>query len=425
MNPPVFPLGIGYLSSSLRREGFCVKIIDILHLQNYNIEIKDYIKNFAPNIIGISIRNIDNTCLNKYRNFISEYQKIIFNIQAAFPSIHIIIGGSAFSIFPKIFLKILRVKYGILGGNLHDAVNIFKQLMENNIDLKSPSLVFMSKKNTIQINPPSKNFFLEDFPFPDRDNFIHPIQNNIKIRHNLQSKIGCAFNCLYCSYPLIEGNKVQCRSIPNIINEIIELTEVYKIYEFDFVDSVFNFPPKHAYDICKEIIKRKISVSWSCFIHPHFISRDFLLTLKNAGCSNVEIGIDSGSIVCLKSLRKNLSKEDIIKSILICQEINLSYSVCLIFGAPNETNSTVIETLDLMNELHVTNLFALIGIRVLPKTPIQKMYFKSTNMEKQFSPLFYLSNKTDSNSIRLIFERYKKTNKNWIIIYNTSVNFYR
>ena len=103
---------------------------------------------------------------------------------------------------------------------------------------------------------------LDDLPYPDRSEFDNKAYLKLGGMGNIQTKRGCPFNCIYCTYPVIQGKKVRMRSPENVCSEIESLLEdgVDNIF---IVDNEFNYPVEHAQAICREIIHRDLSVKWS------------------------------------------------------------------------------------------------------------------------------------------------------------------
>ena len=98
---------------------------------------------------------------------------------------------------------------------------------------------------------------LDDFPAPDRSGLDNAAYLEFGGMGNLQTKRGCPFNCIYCTYPIIEGRRVRLRSPKRICDEIESLVK-FGINNLFVVDNEFNFPVEHAQFVCHEIINRKL-----------------------------------------------------------------------------------------------------------------------------------------------------------------------
>ena len=87
---------------------------------------------------------------------------------------------------------------------------------------------------------------------------------------NIQTKRGCSFKCIYCTYPVIEGKKVRLRN-PTLVCDEIEVMLEQGIDNIFFVDNTFNYPVDHAMKICLEIIDLILKVKSGCYAHLGFV----------------------------------------------------------------------------------------------------------------------------------------------------------
>jgi radical SAM superfamily enzyme YgiQ (UPF0313 family) len=415
-NPLIFPIGLGYIRSSLLKNDFEVGILDFAHLPFQKNVLLSYLNQYKPNFVCISIRNLDNCCCLRPRSFINPIKEIASWIKERDSAIPIIIGGSGFSLLPQIWLQTVEADFGIVGDGTK-SLPILLNCLRNREDLNNlPGFINFNKYKWIGY-PTEHAERLDEIPFPSRDGFVHPLQENQKVRYNIQTKRGCNFKCIYCAYPLLEGKNLRLRSPKNVVDEIQEMLEKYYINEFDFVDNVFNNPLEQASAICREIISRKLKVTWSCFLNPAFCSKDFLNLLIDAGCTHVEFGIDSASNKMLKTMKKNFNQNDIRSIVDYCKDTNISYNLCLLFGCPGETVETVRETLRFLNELGVEQIFGLIGVRILPNTEIHHRYSMNLKISDLLEPKFYISKKIHPDQILNEFDTfYKEKNPGWMIL---------
>ena len=111
--PAVFPLGLSCLAATIR--GHNLKIFDPNILPSHHQEFANLLRKFSPDVVGISLRNIDST--NKKRVvFYYKYFKEMINVISD-NRIKIIVGGPGFSMFAiKIMHDEPRIDYGVFGG---------------------------------------------------------------------------------------------------------------------------------------------------------------------------------------------------------------------------------------------------------------------------------------------------------------------
>ena len=100
----VYPLGLSMVATALRKAGHVVNQFDFLRNGMSLEALNNELRSFEPDIIGISMRNIDNVNLMNEQRYIDAVKEIVKNIRNVTNS-PVILGGSAFSIMPEIILS--------------------------------------------------------------------------------------------------------------------------------------------------------------------------------------------------------------------------------------------------------------------------------------------------------------------------------
>src|SRR4030042_6372782 len=111
---PVAPIGAAYVAKALRSNHHDVRVLDLCFVKDDYSVIAASLKDFAPDFIGVSIRNIDNLTNKKSMFYMPRIRRITDFIKSE-TSAPIVVGGSGFSIFPEEVLKYLEVEVGIIG----------------------------------------------------------------------------------------------------------------------------------------------------------------------------------------------------------------------------------------------------------------------------------------------------------------------
>ena len=121
-----FPLGLAYLSSCL--DDHQIKILDLNLYQNPYNELVTKLAEFSPDIIGISLRNIDNQTRISLNYFYLEFKKTIRAIKKQAPDTPLVVGGAGFSMFAQ---KIMNRNSEIDFGVFQEGEESFSELLEN------------------------------------------------------------------------------------------------------------------------------------------------------------------------------------------------------------------------------------------------------------------------------------------------------
>lgn len=413
--PPVFPLGLSYIHASLCASGWEAGMLDMTQLDFSQEAVTSHLVDYSPVFIGLSIRNLDNCCMQYPRSFVEQVTTMVTWIRQWNSTVLIILGGAGFSLLPKQWLQETGADYGIVGDGCDSMVQLLAQLDKGEEPAEVSGLMYRAREGEWKFWPPEAAGTLDQNFFPSRSGFLHSYDVERKVRHNVLTKRGCALSCTYCAYPSLEGKEVRQRTPKAVVDEIEQMVVQHQIDSFDFVDSVFNYPLEHAEDICRELITRSIPVTWGCFLNPRYFNSGFAELLKHAGCTEVEFGIDSGSDVCLRAFKKNFRQKEIRAVVELCRAHALSFSFCLLIGGPEETSETFQETLDLMEELRVQRIFGLFGIRILPATDMYS-YVGSPEPDDLLSPKFFMSTHLNLEQAKQICLPYKERNPDWMFI---------
>ena len=408
---PVQPIGLAYVAATLLKAGHSAQVVDLCFEANDKALLSEHIVSHTPDVICFSIRNIDSTSFPESIYYLPRIKELV-NICKLKSSAVMIAGGSGFSIAPAEILDYLELDLGVVGEGEYAIEELIGRLEEKRSFSHIPGLVFREKES-FQINQRSVPLDL-DLYSPARE-FIdmarYTSEGGIT---SVQSKRGCHFNCIYCTYPLIEGKMVRMRSPEKVVDELEMLYDRYGVDSFCFVDNVFNFPLDHAYCICNGIIQRGLKIHWTGFFHPRFITPDFAELIKKAGCSGVELGIDSASDKILTTLKKGFSASDVVNAMELCKQVELNTCCCLILGGPGEDGETLKETFDRMDETAPDAILAYSGIRIYPNTEMEKIALdEGYELGNHLEPRFYIS-ETLQESLVPTIQEFAKTHANFI-----------
>jgi radical SAM superfamily enzyme YgiQ (UPF0313 family) len=409
---PVFPLGLAYLTKGLKGEGHLVEVLDLCFSLDGAGELGEVLQRFQPDLIGLSLRNLDNLTYPTSVSYLREVEEVISVCRQSSPA-RLVIGGSGFSIAPKELLRVLDVDFGIMGEGEEVFLQLVKSLESEPPIPPSPHLLV---KEGIS-HPSIEGARVSSMHAPDRALFATRRYLEEGGMVNLQTKRGCPFSCIYCTYPLLEGKKVRLRETDEVVEEIYALTQEEGVDYVYFVDDIFNYPPRYAEALCRDMVRKKLQVRWSAFVNPGFLTPDLLNWMKEAGCVGVEFGTDSGSPRMLNSYGKSFAVEDVIRASALCSAIEINHCHYLLFGGPGEDEETIDESFRLMDQLNPTAVIAMLGIRIYPGTGMERISISEGVIHADTNliyPHFYISPKLGEKLKEIIREKALER-KGWIV----------
>lgn len=408
---PVYPLGAAYVATICRDNGHIVQTFDLNFKNDIKSELSDLLVDFQPQIICISMRNVDNATIARPISFLPDYQ-LVMDICREASNAKIILGGSGYSLFPKKFSDVLQPDYGVVGNAESFIIDLLADIEQGKAIEK---ILYSGNKQQTK-----KDIII--------DRSVFDLQKYSKFGGliGVQTQRGCVFKCAYCTYPFLEGYRLNTRSAVNVVDELEYLKNTFGTKYFFIVDSVFNHSEKHVKEVCLEIINRKLGIKWSAYLRPKFHDVKIFNIMKEAGCKSIELGTDALALPTLQSMQKGFTIDDVHNFCEQTRKVGIAFCHSLIFGAPGETEETVDITIKNVQATKPTAVLAFAGIRIFPKTTLaeyclQSGYLKSED-EITIKPVFYIEPKLEKEWILNKLKEVAKNDKRWIVPGMTTPN---
>ncbi|MGA2405808.1 MAG: radical SAM protein [Bacteroidales bacterium] len=411
---PVIPFGLCYIATVLETNGnHKVCFLDLCFSSNCKEDIQNSIRNFVPDVIGISIRNIDDTGGYKVHFLLEDVKNDVIDYCRKEFSGPIVIGGPSVGISGKEMLDYFDLEYAIPGDG-EAVMPEFVKRIENKQPLNGlKGLIIRREKTIIQDSEPFRVQNLDSLPFPKPLRYLNLDQyRRFGSPIQIQTKRGCAFRCAYCTYNKIEGNHYRLRNPKLIANEIEILVRETGINHLEFTDSIFNIPSSHAKEVLKEVINKKLDLRLHTMgLSPASVDEELLDLMKNAGFNEVDIGAESVCDEILVNLAKDFKHEDVINTANLLKKKKIPATWFIILGATSETQETVLKTLNTLGKVASKwdLVFVSSGIRVYNGAPLAEELMKNgvyrTN-DSFLHPVKIEPEKISLEEIHLIAKRY-------------------
>lgn len=355
----VYPLGLGVIASALQADAHEVSIFDFLQSGESLAALAKKVTSLQPALVGISIRNIDNTNAAHELRYIDVVKQIVDTIREA-GNAPIVLGGAGYSIMPGPILEMVGADYGVVGEGEELVRSLVKDLEAGNAPAEK-----LLHAGTKLIGPGITPAYYE----PDLlDQYL-----NIEGITPIQSKRGCNRQCVYCTYPLLEGHKIRAREAHAVVDDIEHLVSDQGVRQIFFVDSVFNDSDGEYRNLIAEMHQRKINIPWSAFFSPgRELDDDAVAQMKATGLESAEIGGDATTDETLRGLRKGFVWDDVVRTNELFLKHGITTTHSYMFGGPDETPDTVERGIANICSLRETANFVFMGIRILPGTPLWK-----------------------------------------------------
>lgn len=390
-----FPLGLAFVASALRRAGHEVVVLDFMFLEEWKEKLRTTLNDFHPDAVGLSIRNIDNQDMRSPVFFLSNHFDIVRAIRR-YSNAPIVLGGTGFNIHPAGCLRYLDADLGIYGEG-EEALPLLLDAIQSGEFDKVPGAVW-KKDNHIIVNPPRYISDPDQWVSPGYGDFdvtnYHEARGELPGCITVQNKRGCHMKCIYCSTPSLEGKQCRSRDLHQSVSEMAALNSEKNIQRFYIVDNVFNFPLSLAKDFCREITAQDLKISWQAIVNPAFTDEELFELMGKTGCRFISLGNESGHELILKNLRKGFTLDNVRKAARLARANGIRYACFLLLGGPEETQDTVMQSVEFMEELSPDLVTLKAGIRIYPGTQLETLARDEGmigNDQDLLHPAFYLS----------------------------------
>ena len=330
-----FPLGLPYISSSLKTAGYEVHT---LCLDNINYTIKESLES------KILENNIDVICTGGLSRECKKISRIFETAKIIKPDIITILGGGIISSDPETAMEVIHPDFGVIGEGEETICELAYALENKSSFDKINGIIYFDKNERLIKTDHRKEINdLDSLPLPDFDGFQYQMWSN-KNNHLgfILSERSCPYNCTFCFHPT--GNKYRQRSLDNIFKEIDYQIENYGINYFAFIGELFSVNENRILQFCEKI--KPYNINWTCCLRVADANDKLIKRMKECGCVIFATGFESADDKILKSMRKGTTSTQIENAVNLTFKYSMQMAGSFIFGDKEETIDSVTNTLD-------------------------------------------------------------------------------
>lgn len=412
--PPLPPMDLMYLASVARKVDFEPKIVDysLVKTSGEPLEIYDKfiadLKKFKPNYLVV---NVASTTLNSDLIVFEMAKKVLPKIITIAKGAHFLTDNF------DILLKHKAIDLLIIG----EAEETFKEILEDKKPYAKITGLYYRDKRLPKFSG-KRNFIknLDNIPFPARD----LVDNNLfrrpdtgEVQAIIKVSRGCPHHCFFCLATPVSGAKVRLRTPENIIEEITECVEKYKIKNFLFWSDFFNADRDWTMDLCQKLIDSKLNITWSSNTRADSADLEMAKLMYKSGCRLVSIGVESGSQFILDKIGKKITLDQIKSTVKIFKRAKIKTYNYFVLGLPWEDEKTADDTINFAKMLN-SDFVSFYTATPLPGTRFYN-YAKENGLLEEgdnFSSAYFQPVvKTHCLSKKRVLELHKKAVKNFYL----------
>lgn len=391
MNAQPLPLGLAYIAGYLDRERHSVRVVDLMFAEDYLAEIETVARDFQPEVVGISLRNLSNHSLLNTEWALPVTRDVIGRIRECCDAV-VVVGGPAFSLLPQQCFEFLEPDLGVAG----DAGETFAEIC-NRLDAGDPGVSDLAGVVCRQDGAVVANAGLCVSAFASRPRLEDLEMDKYR---SAGFGVGVLTKLGSFSYPtpgsaagMTEDDYRVIRPVDEVVAEVREVWERYGLRKVFFVDNGFNLPLGHAKALCGALIEADLGVRWNTCLASFGCDAELVELMRAAGCALALLGGGGGDPHDgAGGLTERLEAQWAVPR--LCEDGGLHYTVARTFGEPGETRESVAEKLAFLRGIKPALANLRVGVSVMPGTEAARLALAEGLIADEgelIAPTFYVA----------------------------------
>jgi len=362
---PEPPLGLAYLAASLLKYN---NDIEIEIIDGFLLNYDDYLRKISEidaDIVGVT------STLPQLGGAL-KIPRLIDDSNTRF-----VLGGPGVANISS--SRLYDSGYSVLchGEGERTIVELVEAFEERSLLKDVDGLSFFSDGKETRTPPRKLIDNLDDIPRParellDMEKYINNWGKILGVRTTqMISSRGCQFSCRFCDRTVF-GRKIRFMSSGRVIEEMKQLYDKYKVESIYFEDDLFTLNRRRVLDFCDTMKKELPGKKWGANARVETVDFEMLSQMKEAGCTELNFGIESGSQRILDFLGKGIKVDQMKKTFRWVNELEINGGMYLIIGIPGEKQSDIDMTKKLILELE-PKIITLSFLTPIPGTEVFEM----------------------------------------------------
>lgn len=371
------------LGTILLQDGFDVDVLRFGQIEGYQRDYPVFIERITQKILSHEPKCVSFYTLWPYFHVML---RIARELKAICPEIVIVMGGPQASATAKAIMDSIEyVDYVCTGEGEDTVLPFFRAILRNNaLGIEQvPGLYYRKDGNVIYTNIEVPLCNLNTLPqWDDRlyiDQYTRPEPAITRDDYfmNIDVGRGCPYNCSFCSSSYFWRRTYRLKTPERIVEDIRYFHDKFGIRSFGFSHDAFTTNLKLVDKVCDHFIEQGLDITWNCTARIDCIDEDLILKMRDTGMTQIELGIETGSLRMQKITHKNLNLDRAKYMVDFVMKSGVRIGLFFMCGFPEETLEDLKDTLDLMFELvdKGLNYVSMSYCRFNPNTEITNKYF--------------------------------------------------
>jgi anaerobic magnesium-protoporphyrin IX monomethyl ester cyclase len=343
------PLGIMSVGAYLRQDGIEVKLFDWSGKELDEAKSMA-LKEFAPDVVGLTV--IMGSSILRSRE-VSSWAKDL--------GCQVVWGGPFPSILTELCLRKAPVDCLVVGEGEETMLELCHALQERRSIEGIKGLAYLLN-GELRSEPRPRIRNLDPLPMPwwegaaPLGEYLIPFYGRMAIP--MVSSRGCPGTCSFCYTKTMWGYRWSSRSAAKVVDEIQSIQRIEpRVSAIIFDDDLFAGDAERVLDFCKELKKRKVDIAWNCELRARDIKGPLAKAMKEAGCVEMLVGVETGSDRLLANVLKGVTRKEIVDAFKVIHEVGLKGNAMLMVGIPGETMEDFHQTENLLEEIEADGFY--------------------------------------------------------------------
>lgn len=343
----VFPVGLAYISSALKRAGHSVECLNLNNCRDSHLDaLVRRLEQFDPDVVGCGGLSVH----------FRQIREVFEAARLVKPDTFLMAGGGIISSEPELMLNGLGIDAGVIGEGEVTVVNLMAALAQGQPLHQVAGIVYRSAGGVAMRTPDAKRIQdLDELPWPDYegfgfedflsvqrttdDYFYHTAEEPRSL--DIISSRSCPYDCSFCFHPL--GRVYRERSLDNFFAELDFVLARYHINRVAVLDELFAVKKERLQEFCRRI--KPYGIKWMAQLRVDILDHDILQLMHESNCQVISYGIESACDAVLAGMKKKTSLAQIDAALALSYDNRIGIQGNLIFGDTSETYETMLESL--------------------------------------------------------------------------------
>ena len=328
------PLGLAYVAAVLANQGHRVGMHDAQFFRDPRAEVERIVTQEAPDFVGLT------STTPQWNQALALAQVA----KQARPQAQVVAGGSHVSALPEEAARAPGIDLVVRG----EGERTMAELAEGRPweEIRGLNWSEQGQARSTEDRPLLEDLDALPFPLVDQlplEKYCYPHMGPSLV---VLSRRGCPHRCASCASGVINKRRARQRSASNFVDELEHLRWKRGVRRFRFVDETFCLDAQRVLRICDEIRARQLGITWCCTTTVQSLDDALLGAMRAAGCSLIEIGVESASPRVRRWARKRITLDKVAQVTRWAHGHGIRVSGDFILGLPGESPETLLQTID-------------------------------------------------------------------------------